>query len=68
MRVPLLNFEGSPGSWVPGSRGPGFWDPGLTFTPCHFPQQARFLGITALRSTIYKRQVQQGKNISPKDK
>ena len=45
MRVPLLNFEGSPGSWVPGSRGPGSWNPGLTFTPCHFLQQARFLGI-----------------------
>ena len=30
--VPLLNFEG-------GSRGPGSWGPGPTFTPC------RLLGL-----------------------
>ena len=36
-RVPLLNFEGRPGSRVPvpESRGPGSWDPGLIFTPCY---------------------------------
>ena len=32
--VQLLNFEGGLGSRVPGSRGPGSWDPGPTFTPC----------------------------------
>ena len=37
--VPLLNFEGGPG--VPllnfrGSRVPGSWGPGPTFTPCLF--------------------------------
>ena len=35
--VPLLNFEGGPGSRFPGSRGPGSRSPGPTFTPClHF--------------------------------
>ena len=32
--VPLLNFEGGAGSWVPGSRGPGPRGPGPTFAPC----------------------------------
>ena len=31
---PLLNFEGDPGSRVPGSQCPG-----LTFTPCHDGEQ-----------------------------
>ena len=42
--IPLSNFRrlpgttfkllGCPGSRVLGSRGPGFWGPGLPFTPC----------------------------------
>ena len=34
--VPLLNFEGGPGSRVPGPRGPGSRGPGPTFIPYRF--------------------------------